>query len=136
MAVWRERTLALTFVLLAASVVLILPGLVGVGASGPLLGVVLALGAVLAALRPRLGSLPTVLGYDIRPCARELWLGPVVAVAAVAVVDTGVSAGELQSLGGLLGLLGMLNYFLRPVYLLLYDLLRRLVRSARSSEAR
>lgn len=127
MGVWRERTLVLTFVLLAGSLALILPAALGVGASGPLLGVVLATGAVLAALRPRLATLPTVLEHDIGVYARELWLGPVVAVAVVAVVDTGASAGELQALGGLLGLLGMLNYFLRPVYFLLYDLLRRVV---------
>jgi len=127
MGTWRERTITLTFVLLTGSLTLILPGLLGVGASGPLLGVVLAAGAVLAALRPRLATLPTVLKHDIGVYARELWLGPVVAVAVVAVADTGASAGELQTLGGLLGLVGMLNYFLRPIYFLLYDLLRRVV---------
>ena len=50
-----------------------------------------------------------------------------VLVAAVAVVlFPEATAGEVQALGGLIGLAGMGNYFLRPVYRLVYGVGRRL----------
>ena len=125
MQAWRERTLAFTFVMLAASTALIGPSLLGLDGSGPVLGVLLAVGAVLAALRPAIANLPAVLGQEVGVYARELWLGPVIAVVMVVLLAPGASAGELQSVGGLAGLVGMFNYFLRPLYLYLYRLLRR-----------
>jgi hypothetical protein len=125
MDVWRERTLAFTFVMLAASVTLIVPGLLGLGGSGEVLGVLLAIGALLAAVRPAIADLPGVLGRDIGPYAKELWLGPVVGVVMVPLLAPGATAGELQSVGGLAGLVGMLNYFLRPLYFSAYGLVRR-----------
>jgi hypothetical protein len=122
---WRERTLGLTFVLLAASVLLIGPSLAGVGASIPLFVALLAVGAVLGGLRSRLADLPTVAGHEVGTYAKELWLGPVVAVVVVVPVAPAASAGELQSLGGLAGFLGMFNYFVRPLYFTLYNLVRR-----------
>jgi len=132
MDVWRERTLALTFVLLAASLALIAPGLVGIGASGPSLAVLLAAGAVLAAVRPALSDLPPVVGYDVGRYVKDIWLGPVIGVAMVFVIAPNASPGELQSLGGLAGLLGMLNYFVRPLYLFVYSFLQRLLAADRS----
>ena len=127
MDVWRERTLALTFVLLAASVALIVPSLAGIGASGPSLAVLLAAGAVLSAVRPALADLPTVMGYEAGRYVKDIWLGPVIGVAMVFVIAPNASPGELQSLGGLAGLLGVVNYFVRPLYLFIYDGLHRLV---------
>jgi hypothetical protein len=125
MSVWRERALTLTFVFLTASVALIGPSLLGLRPSGPVLAVLLAAGGLLAALRPALAALPTVMGYGVGSHARELWLGPVVGVVMVVLMAPGGSAGELQTVGGVAGLLGMFNYFLRPLYLYAYDLLRR-----------
>jgi hypothetical protein len=44
-----------------------------------------------------------------------LWAGPLVA-AGVMLVGWGATPGELQSLGGVVGLVGMVNLLLRPVY--------------------
>jgi hypothetical protein len=41
----------------------------------------------------------------------------------------GASPEELQALGGIAGFVGMINYFLRPVYFLVYSLLKRLAAS-------
>jgi hypothetical protein len=125
MSVWRERALTLTFVFLAASVALIGPSLLGLRPSGPVLAVLLATGGLLAALRPALTKLPAVMGYDVAPHARELWLGPVVGVVMVVLLAPGGTSGELQTVGGVAGLLGMFNYFLRPLYFYDHDLLRR-----------
>lgn len=125
MNVWRERTLTLTFVFLTASVALIGPSLLGLHPSPPVLAVLLAAGGLLAALRPALAELPMVMGYNVGPHARELWLGPVVGVVMAVLLAPGGSPGELQTVGGIAGLVGMFNYFLRPLYLYVYDLLRR-----------
>ncbi len=125
MPTWRRRTLGVTFALLAGSVALILPAVAGVGASAPLLAAVLLTGVALAAVRTRLDALPTVWELDPEIYAGDLWIGPVLAVATVLLVEPSATAGELQSLGGVLGFLGMVNYFLRPLYLYLYDLVRR-----------
>ena len=125
MDIWRERALTLTFVFLTASAALIGPSLLGLRPSGPVLAVLLAAGALLAAFRPALAELPAVVGYDVGPHARELWLGPVVAVVMVVLLAPGGSPGELQAVGGVAGLVGMLNYFLRPLYLYAYGLLRQ-----------
>jgi hypothetical protein len=122
---WRGRTLEFTFVMLAASVVLIVPSLLGLGGSGEVLGVLLAVGALLAAVRPAIADLPLVAGHDVGRYTKELWLGPVVAVVMVPLLAPGATAGELQSIGGLAGLVGMLNYFLRPIYFSVYGLVRR-----------
>jgi hypothetical protein len=42
------------------------------------------------------------------------------------VVEPSATPAEVQALGGLLGLVGMANYFLRPLYLFAYDLLETL----------
>jgi hypothetical protein len=129
---WQEQTLSVTFALLAGSVVLIVPGLAGLGASLPLLVAVLGVGVSLATLRRRLAELPPLMGQAVGPHARDLWVGPVVAVLAVFVVEPSATAGELQSIGGLLGFVGMVNYFLRPLYLFLFGLAGRLLPNGHS----
>lgn len=133
MELLRALTLRATFVLLTASVALILPSLAGIGASGPAFAVLLAAAAVLAAVRPHIAALPPVVGYDIGNPLKDIWLGPVVGVAMVLIIAPGASAGELQAIGGIAGFLGMVNYFVRPLYLYLYHLLHRFV--ARDSSA-
>jgi len=125
MDVWRERTLAFTFVMLAASVALIVPSVVGMDGSGEVLGVLLAIGGLLAAVRPAIAELSPVAGVDVGVYLKELWLAPVIGVAMVPLLAPGATAGELQSLGGLAGLIGMVNYFLRPLYFSAYALVQR-----------
>lgn len=113
------RSTQLTAVLLVASVALIGPGLAGLGGSLPLAFAFLAAAVLLFLVRERLGSVGHVGWIRLGEVARVAWVGP--AIAAVLLLGAGgASPGELQALGGLCGLLGMLNYFLRPVYGILY----------------
>ena len=130
---WYDRTLAATVVLLVASVSLLVPGLAGLGGSGPMLAVLLSAGAVLAAFRPKLAELPSVLGYDLAVYLRESWLGPVVAVGLVLVIQPGASPAEMQAIGGIAGFVGMLNYFVRPLYFLVFGAVRRVLPIDRSA---
>lgn len=109
------RTQRVTVVLIAASLALVAPGLVGVGTSLSLAAGLVGLAGVLWWARDRLGAAGTVAGIDFGVGLRDLWIGVGIAVAIVLGIP-GTNPGELQALGGLCGLLGMANYFLRPVY--------------------
>ncbi len=118
-----------TVVPLTAGLLLIGLSLAGVGASLPL---ALALGAASVAAFLGRDSLPTVgrvLGHDLDRYLRDAWTALGLAALTV-LLGTGATPGELQALGGLLGLLGMVNYFLRPAYLLAIELVERLRRLA------
>lgn len=66
---------------------------------------------------------------------RWLWLGPLLGAAVVAVgVTMDASPGELQSLGGIVGLVGVFNLLLRPVYHLLLYVLTRTIRLGREQQ--
>lgn len=120
---WSHRA---TIVLLVTSVVLIGPALAGLGASLPLVAMLLGIAGLFGAVRDQLGDLPTVVGYDLGRYGPDLWLGPVIG-AAMALYWLGASPAELQALGGIAGLIGMANYFLRPLYLFLAFRVQRLV---------
>jgi len=120
---WKAETFRVTVVLLAASVALIGPGVAGVDSSLVLAGILVALAAVLFASSDALGAAPRALGHDVGYYGAVLWIGPLVA-AGVVLVALDATPGELQALGGLVGLAGMLNYFLRPLYRLGYAALR------------
>lgn len=109
-----DRFLQATAVLLVASVALIVPSLIGLGASLPLVAAFAIVGGALFAGSERLAavSVPTL---RVGPLLGVAWLGPVVA-GLVVLVALDASPGELQALGGLCGLVAMANYFLRPVY--------------------
>lgn len=110
--------------LLVAAFALIGAGLLGLGGSLPLVGAFALASAGLLAVREPLADLAA----DYSLVARTLedgWIGTTAATLTV-LVALGASPGELQTLGGLIGLVGMLNYFLRPVYRLTYRLGRRL----------
>lgn len=125
----EDWVLSVTYIFLTASILLIGSSLLGLGGDGPVLGVLLALGAVLAATRQNLENAPPLFGYRVGRFARDLWLGPVIAVALVFLIKPGASAAELQAIGGIAGFLGMLNYFIRPLYFLGIRLGRRVVPS-------
>ena len=120
---WYEEAFRLTVVLLVASGLVITPGIAGVGGS-----LLLVVGALLVAgglysVRDRLERAPEVLGHDLGHYGTALWLSGVVA-AIVFLLGLSATPGELLAIGGLVGLLGMLNYFLRPVYRLLVVVVR------------
>jgi hypothetical protein len=122
---WRdEPEVRLTLALLAGGTVLVALGTAGVGGSVLL---VLAL-AALTALASVAGAelLDTAWArVDSHGYVADLWVGFLVAgVAVLLVLDA--TPGEVQALGGLVGLVGMVNYFLRPVYRLLFGLGRRI----------
>lgn len=115
-----------TVVLLAAGLLLVAAGTAGVTGSLALVGALVLVGVGLFLVSERVGAVaaPDATALDPRVIAADVWLGPFLA-AAVAGFYLGASAGEVQALGGLVGLVGMLNYFLRPFYHLLHGLARR-----------
>lgn len=113
------RSVQLTAAMLVASVALIGPGLAGLGASLPLGVVLLAAGALLFAGREEIAAIGRVGWVPLGAMLCVAWAGLALA-AAVALLASDASPGELQAYGGLCGLLGMLNYFLRPIYGLVY----------------
>jgi hypothetical protein len=115
-----------TFVLVVVSLCLIPAGLAGLGASLPFALALGTLAAVLLALRDRLDAGPAVSGEALSEFGVLLWTGPAIA-AAVCLAFLGATPAELQALGGLAGLVGMSNYFLRPVYRTGHALVCRLV---------
>ena len=122
---WRdEPEVRLTLALLAGSAVLIGVGTAGVGGSVALVAALAAL-AVLANVGGRALLDSAWRRVDLHAYAADLWVGVLVAAVAVAAVPD-ATPGEVQALGGLVGLAGMVNYFLRPVYRLVYGLGRRL----------
>ena len=113
-----------TGVVLAAGLSLVAVGTAGAAASLPLAFAfaVLAGGLRVAteAVEPPAGE-----GVSVRTVVTDLWVGP--ALAAVVLVGwLDATPGEVQALGGVVGLAGMLNYFLRPFYHLIYGLGQRL----------
>lgn len=127
MEAWRNRSRRATVVLVIGSVVLIGPALAGVGATLPLAGLLGVLTVVLWAGREYLEQLPTVLGYDLGVYARDSWIGVVLGVAIV-LGTLGTPPVELQAFGGFVGLTGIVNYFLRPLYLFVAEYVGRLGR--------
>lgn len=127
METWRTRSRRATVVLVIGSGLLIGPALAGVGATLPLAGVLGVLTVVLWASRESLGRLPTVVGYDFGEHARDSWIGSLLGVAVV-VGTLGVPPVELQAFGGIVGLIGIVNYFLRPLYLFVAEYIGRLGR--------
>jgi hypothetical protein len=117
------ETFRVTVVLVAASLCLLAAGLAGFGASVGLAGVLLVLAGGLSSLRERLSGGPTAAGHDLGAYGAVLWVAPLTA-AAVSLLFLGATPGELLTLGGVLGLAGMVNYFLRPVYRAGYSVVR------------
>ncbi len=121
----REGSIQVTVLLLVAAGILLALGVAGVGASLLLVGglVVLAVGLFVA--RPAEPPVGRVAGVNVGHLLQSLWLAVVVAALPL-VVEPSATPAEVQALGGLLGLAGMANYFLRPLYLFAYDLVETL----------
>jgi hypothetical protein len=112
---WQTQTLRASAILVATSAVLGVPGALDVGASPFLVVAYLVAGVGLYVTRDEFADAPTVAGHDLGRYGAVLWLVPLVA-AGVTLLALDATAAELQALGGLVGLVGMGNYFLRPVY--------------------
>lgn len=121
---WKVETFRVTVVLLVASVALLGAGIAGVGSSLLLAVAFVGVAGILFAVRDAFGEAPVALGHDFGYYGETLWVGPLVATVVV-LIALDATPAELQSLGGLVGLGGMFNYFLRPVYRLGYSVLRR-----------
>lgn len=135
MEAWREQSLRVTVVLLMASALLIIPSLVLSEVSLLFLGGLLVLGVVFGLLRPLLSDLPAVLEHDLGTYGQDLWQAPLLAILFVLAVEPSASASELQAIGGITGLLGMVNYFLRPIYLWLFAYVHRHISEQAANEA-
>lgn len=115
-----KATNEVTVILLLAGSSLIAGGVAGLGADLPLL-VGLSVGAVATfALRWQVPDLGYVAGHEPSQYLRDVWVGFTIAVGLLLAV-LGATPGELQTVGGLVGLVGMANYFLRPVYFAVYS---------------
>ncbi len=128
-AIARE-SLRLSVTLLVASVGLILASLAGLEGSLGLVTILVGITIGLYAVREDLAAVDRVWLYEPGPLLAVVWTGPLVAAAIVLGFGLNASPGEIQAFGGLCGLAGMLNYFLRPVYALVASLLGIAGRSA------
>lgn len=115
-------TMEVTVHLLVAGFALIGASLAGLGATPPLVGVLLLVSIALYAARGRVPSPGPYLRADLRRTLGDVWIATVLA-ATTSVLALGATAGELQALGGILGLIAMVNYFLRPLYYVAYSLI-------------
>lgn len=106
---YERGILRLSAVFILGGVLLIPLGFVGVAANfGIVVGMVVLAGVLFYAWK-------NTDEYDTY--LSGLWLGPAIAaIVALIGVLMGASAGELQALGGMTGLLGVINLLLRPVY--------------------
>jgi len=113
-----------TVILLTAGLSLVAVGTAGVAASLPLVLASVVLAGVTRVVTDAV-EVPATDGVTVRTVATDLWIGPALA-AVVLVLWLDATPGEVQALGGMVGLVGMLNYFLRPFYHLIYELGQRL----------
>ena len=121
----RSGTIQLTALFLVASGLLLALGLAGISSSLLIAAFLFALAVGLALTRPDEGSVGRIRNVDLDALLRSLWIAP--ALSAVTLLfELGATPEEVVALGGILGLLGMANYFLRPIYLLAYGIIRSL----------
>lgn len=122
----RRGTTQVTVVFLVAAGIVLALGLAGARATPFTVAACVLLAWALYLTRPETDA-GSVMGVDIDGLLETLWLAP--AVAAVPLMfELGATPAEMQALGGLLGLAGMMNYFLRPLYLVAYSLVAALRR--------
>lgn len=122
----ERATGVVTSVSLVAAALLLAPAFAGLSPSLPLAAGTLALAVLAAVFRAELRSLPDQ--RWLQSYLGTVWLGPLVATI-VLVAFLGATPAELQTLGAVVGLIGMFNYLLRPVYFALGGVLSRVVRT-------
>jgi len=119
----RSGTVQLTALFLVASGLLLALGLAGVSSSLPVVVFLLLLAAGLVLTRPGEGEVGRVRNVDLDALLRYLWAAPALAALPL-LLELGSTPDEVVALGGILGLVGMANYFFRPIYLLVYGIVR------------
>lgn len=115
MAAWLRNTMVLTYVGLVAALLLIVTGRLGFGASPLVVLVFAGIAAITWLARFDLRRVRSRLGVQLGRYLAVTWAGPLLAIA-ITLVGFDAGPGELEALGGLIGLVAMVNYFLRPVY--------------------
>jgi hypothetical protein len=110
------------------SALLLLAGFLIIGAglleleSGPVIfGPLLAVAVALWLARDAIPVVQRYPRWALSDLGSELWLTPLVA-ASVVIAAPGATPGELQAIGGLVGLAALLIFVLRPLYRLLVRL--------------
>jgi hypothetical protein len=110
---YERGILRISGVFILAAALLIPLGFVGVGASIVVVGAMVALSAGLYVAWQNSEEYSMYLS--------GLWLGPVIAAIVTLVgIVIGASPGELQALGGVTGLIGVINLLMRPIYRFAY----------------
>ena len=113
---YERRILRISGVFILAAALLIPLGYLGIGASESVVVGMIVLAFALFYAWQYSGEYSTYLS--------GLWLGPTIAaIIAIFGLLIGASPGELQALGGIAGLMGVLNLLLRPVYRLIHYVL-------------
>lgn len=126
---YERAVLRISAVFLTAAGVLILLGSVGVAPSLPVVvGLVLLTGVSFTALNR----------YPLPEYYLDgVWVGfAVAALLALLGLVQSWTAGETQTVGGIVGMIGLVNLFLRPVYRLCYYVVESLVRTGSESDER
>ncbi|QSG08165.1 hypothetical protein [Halapricum desulfuricans] len=116
---------ATTAIALVAAAVLLAPAFAGFGASLALAVVAVGLTVLAFLAREAIRTLAPVPWLQLH--FETVWVGAAVA-ALVLVAFAGVTPAELQTLGAVVGLLGLFNYLLRPIYLTLGSVLTRVTK--------
>jgi hypothetical protein len=105
----------LTTVCLIGGGLLLVLGLADVSGSVFIGGLFIVLSVGLYATRPS-ASVGPIVGVDIDSILNIVWIAPTVAAIPL-FLEPGATPAEMQALGGIVGLVGMTNYFLRPIYI-------------------
>lgn len=121
----ERATGAITATALVAAGVLLAPAFAGVGASLALAVVTFGVTVLAFLAREELGALAPV--PWLRLHFEAIWAGAA-AATLVFVAFAGATPAELQTLGAVVGLLGLLNYLLRPVYFTLGSVFARVAK--------
>lgn len=119
---YRRSIRQLTTVALLASAILVGIGFAGYTPSLPFAAVTAVLAGLGLAARERLLAGAPYEAVAVH--AETLWIGPALATGVLLIYGD-LTAGELQTVGALIGLAGMVNYLLRPVYTVLGSLAAR-----------
>jgi hypothetical protein len=110
---YERGIIRITAVFLIAAAVLIPLGWLGIGPS-----LMLVFGLIL-------GAVALFLAWqnadEYSQYISGLWLGPVIAaIATIYALVIRASPGELQAIGGIAGIIGVINMLMRPVYRILH----------------